>query len=185
MKNKNFTGVIVNNKKDLAKVRDHIIKPNEQQKTRTVKTLKNTFAKIGIKQNHFRLTNLVHSFLSPPCCRCRKALQKLSFDKEVNFTMENFDIQRMLNTVATTFKDKHGKYSVAIYLKARENPVIITVLSFVTGVNESQSTGVLRVLERSSRDYYHYIPVKNIDYVRVHKDQHYHKLPNSGSLFFK
>lgn len=49
MKNKNFTGLVVNNKKDLAKVRDHIIKNNEQQKTRTVETLKNTFAKIGIK----------------------------------------------------------------------------------------------------------------------------------------
>lgn len=49
MKNKNFTGVIVTNKNDLAKLRDRIIKPNEQQKTRTVETLKNTFAKIGIK----------------------------------------------------------------------------------------------------------------------------------------
>lgn len=49
MKNKNFTGIIVNNKKDLAKVRDQIIKPNEQQKTRTVETLKTTFAKVGIK----------------------------------------------------------------------------------------------------------------------------------------
>lgn len=76
----------------------------------------------------------------------------------------------MLNTVATTFKNKKGHYSVAIYLKAREKPVITTVLSFVTGINESQSTGILRVLERSSRDYYHYIPVKNIDYVRVYKD---------------
>lgn len=76
----------------------------------------------------------------------------------------------MLNTVATTFKGKQGKHSVAIYLKAREKPVIITILSFVTGVNESQSTGVLRVVERSSRDYYHYIPVGNIDYVRVYKE---------------
>lgn len=84
--------------------------------------------------------------------------------------MENFDTQSMLNTVATTFKNKKGHYSVAIYLKAREKPVIITVLSFVTGVNESQSTGMLRVVERSNRDYYHYIPVKNIDYVKVHKD---------------
>lgn len=49
MKNKNFTEIIVNNKKDLAKIRDQIIKPNEQQKTRTVETLKNTFAKIGIR----------------------------------------------------------------------------------------------------------------------------------------
>lgn len=84
--------------------------------------------------------------------------------------MENFDNQSMLNTVATTFKNKKGHYSVAIYLKTREKPVIITVLSFVTGVNESQSTGMLRVVERSNRDYYHYIPVKNIDYVKVHKD---------------
>lgn len=76
----------------------------------------------------------------------------------------------MLNTIATTFKNKKGHYSVTIYLKAREKPVIITVLSFITGVNESQSTGVLRVVERSSCDYYHYIPVKNIDYVRIHKE---------------
>lgn len=49
MNNKNFTGIIVNNKKDLAKVRDHINKPNKQENMRTVKTLKKTFAKIGIK----------------------------------------------------------------------------------------------------------------------------------------
>lgn len=49
MENKNFTGLIVNNKHDLAKIRDHIIKLNEQEKARTVETLKNTFAKIGIK----------------------------------------------------------------------------------------------------------------------------------------
>lgn len=49
MENKNFTGLIVNNKHDLAKVRDHIINLNEQQKTRTIETFKNTFAKVGIK----------------------------------------------------------------------------------------------------------------------------------------
>lgn len=49
MNNKNFTGIIVNNKKDLAKVCDRINKPIKQEKTRTVETLKNTFAKIGIK----------------------------------------------------------------------------------------------------------------------------------------
>lgn len=49
MKNKNFTSLVVNNKKDLAKVCDRINKPTKQEKTRTVETLKNTFAKIGIK----------------------------------------------------------------------------------------------------------------------------------------
>lgn len=85
--------------------------------------------------------------------------------------MENFEIQSMLNTVATKFKGLQGHYSVVIYIKSREEPVHVSFLSFLSGVNESQSTEILRLVARGNRDQHYFIPVNNIDYVRVYKEE--------------
>lgn len=46
---KNDKSIVVDSKTDLQKVRDTILKPDEQKRQRTVETLKSTFAKISIK----------------------------------------------------------------------------------------------------------------------------------------
>ena len=92
--------------------------------------------------------------------------------------MENFSIRAMLNDIANKFKKLHGHYDVEIYIKGREVPVVVRYLTFLAGVQESNSTGVLRVAERDNSNYYYpnhvnfnynYIPINNIDYVQLHK----------------
>lgn len=91
--------------------------------------------------------------------------------------MENFSIQTILNDIANKFKKVKGHYNVEIYIKGREAPVVVRYITFLGAVNESQSTGVLRVAELDNSNYYNfnhnfnynYIPIKNIDYVQVHK----------------